>query len=167
MPSENEYTLPELTPEELKALTSTECFDLVLTELRQIELIPTALRELPLITLSASPVAKKSGLSEAKIRKLVKAISDKKGCKARQAAIELAKQNGTMDESDALWIKNAKVVTYALPEGYLIQKESGHDGFSMTCITGSASSPLLVGPMIYPYQELEDGTFRFMGWDRW
>ena len=154
------YSPFELEENFLNNLSSVELFNLIIAELESIAKQPPAGRAVGLESLWASPQWKKMGQSKGWAQKILRTLIQKASEKAREAAAVAARQNGTLTQSDKLWRDKATEVQYALPDGVLVEEKSR--GMWFRDVSGEP-----IGPAIYPLEELENGTIRFAGSDRW
>ena len=159
--SDDEMYFPsEFSADELDQLSRSDAVNIILGELERIVNRPVSETQMNLSLLSASPVVKKSGVTGAWLREMCITIRRQTEEKARAAAIASARQNGTLTASEQLWVKEGSGAQYALPEGIMFEKSG--DGYQFTDVVFGP-----VGPALYPVEELENGTIRFRGWDRW
>jgi hypothetical protein len=153
------YSPFELEENFLNNLSHAELVSLCVAELERVAAQPATGRPVSLELLFASPQWQKLGQPKAWAQKILDTLICSAGAKAREAAILTARQNGTLTQSDKVWRDKATDVRYALPDGVMIQEKNGlwfHD------VAGAD-----VGPCVYPTEEMENGTIRFTGWDRW
>lgn len=161
MPNQAEMYFPtEFSDSDIDQLTRSDAVNIVLAELERIANRPVTENAANLSLLSATPVTKKAAVTAQWLREMCATVRRRAEEKARAAAIAAAAQNGTLSVSDQLWVKQASGAHYGLPEGIMFEKSG--DGYRFTDVV---FGPL--GPAIYPTEEMENGTIRFRGWDRW
>lgn len=156
------YSPAEIDDEVLGELDRYQLSSLIIAELERVARQPATGRAAALELLFASAQWKKLGQPRGWAEKILTTLVSNRDAKAREAAILAARQNGTMSKSDELWMKKATAVHYALPEGVLVEAKNGNGGLWLQDVTGDA-----IGPCVYPKEEMENGTIRFTGWDRW
>ena len=161
--SQDEMYFPtEFSENELDQLSRNDAVGIVIGELERIASRPASETQMNLSLLAASPVVKKAGVTAGWLREMSDTVRRRAEKKAREQAIMNVKQNGTLSASEALWVKEATGAQYALPEGIMFEKENSGDGYRLVDVVFGP-----IGPAIYPTEEMENGTIRFRGWDRW
>ena len=161
MPNQAEMYFPtEFSDSDIDQLTRSDAVNIVLAELERIANRPVTENAANLSLLAASLVVKKAGITAQWLREMCITIRQRAEEKAREHAIQAAIQNGTLSLSEQMWVKEGSGAQYALPEGIMFEKSG--DGYRFSDV---AVGP--VGPALYPVEELENGTIRFVGWDRW
>lgn len=155
------YLPPEFSDDELARMDRATAVQIVLSELEKIATQPATLRAANMGLLFRSPLAKKANVGADWGRKILETIVQSAEQKAREAAIAAARASGALSASDQLWTRVAVGAQYPLPEGVIIEP-GPRGGYVFRDVLAG-----VVGPAVYPIQELEDGTIRFGGWDRW
>lgn len=161
METTNLYFPSEFPDKELETLSRAGAVEIVLAELATIAGRPATERAANLSLLSASGPAKKAGITRTWLTKMEAVMRTDDEQKARQAAIAAARQDGTMSKSDELWAKKAQGARYALPEGIILMEQNS-GSYRLDDVSFGP-----IGAAIFPIEELENGTIRFGGWDRW
>ena len=159
-PQDEMYFPTELAESELNQLSRNDAVGIVIGELERIANRPVSENAANLSLLSATPVTKKAAVTAQWLREMCATVRRRAEEKARAAAIAAAAQNGTLSVSDQLWVKQASGAHYGLPEGIMFEKSG--DGYRFTDVSWGP-----IGPALYPLEEMENGTIRFRGWDRW
>ena len=154
------YFPTEFSENELDQLSRVDAVNIILGELERIASRPAAENAANLSLLAASPVVKKAGVTAQWLREMCATVRRRSEEKARAAAIADARQNGTLTASEQLWVKEGSGARYALPEGILFEKSG--EGYRFNDVVFGP-----IGPALYPIEELENGTIRLTGWDRW
>ena len=160
--SDEMYFPTEFSENELDQLSRNDAVGIVIGELERIASRPASETQMNLSLLAASPVVKKAAVTAQWLREMCITIRRQAEKKAREKAITAAMQNGTLSLSEQMWVKEATGAQYALPEGILFEKEKSGEGYRFNDVVFGS-----VGPALYPVEELENGTIRFRGWDRW
>ena len=156
------YFPTEFSENELDQLSRSDAVNIVLAELERLASRPVMENAMNLSLLSAATVVKKAGVTAGWLREMSGTVRRRAEKKAREHAIQTAMQNGTLSLSEQMWVKEATGAQYALPEGILFEKEKSGAGYRFNDVVWG---PL--GPALYPTEEMENGTIRFRGWDRW
>ena len=107
------------------------------------------------------PLARALHVPLAQVRRIMELQIAQAERERRQAAIAAAGP-GTLERaaSDAVWVRYAKGVEYALPPEVLAIEDGGQP--RLQHVTGGR-----IGPLIYPTAEYPDGDVRLRGVDRW
>ncbi len=155
------YLPSEFSEEQLKAMDRSTAVNVVIAELTMIAARPATEAKMNIGLLASAAITKKAGVTKDWLTTMETKMRETEAQKARETAITAAKSNGTLTASDQLWSRKAGVgVRYALPEGVIFGEVDGSLRF--VDVTGGP-----IGPAVYPIEELENGTVRFGGWDRW
>ncbi len=155
------YFPAEYESDQMARMSRADAATLVLSELEAIASRPATEVGANLSLLARSAIARKAGVTTVWLRQMHGVARSAAERKARQQAIERARSSGALSASDQMWAKVAAQARYALPEWVVLVEQAGC--LRLADIRGAAA----IGPAVYPVAELENGTIRLAGWDRW